>query len=472
MPPKSVSSTVPASPTKRFFIEMLTRDIELQDAILDLLDNCVDGIQRSHRGNLSVDQPYDGFWAQITFDDKKFEIADNCGGIPLSLAKKYAFMMGRPRDDDDSDIPTVGMYGIGMKRALFKMGQSSKVTSQTDTEAFQVEIKPTWLTNDSDWNLPLNLIASPFKETGTVIRIEHLRDGVSKILTDDGSSSFHKTLLDLIGQHFGFIIKKGFKVFVNQKEVICRQFTLLWSPEDTPEKNRIAPFIYKARLNEVDIGLAIGFYTPMIGSDELDEEQVTRRSKEDAGWTIICNDRVVVYNDKTRLTGWGEAGVPNYHSQFIGISGVVYFKSNDAWKLPVTTTKRGIDTSSEVYMYIKDFMREGLKKFTNYTNTWKFDSETEKKISSGARSIPVEALLSIAPDRNWTRVHNRADEQKLNLPLAMPLDQDPKKQIRFTRRLSEIATVSKYFFEESSASSAEVGEACFNHFYEKASKTK
>ena len=37
---------IKAGPTKRFFVKMLTRDIELADAILDLLDNCVDGIIR------------------------------------------------------------------------------------------------------------------------------------------------------------------------------------------------------------------------------------------------------------------------------------------------------------------------------------------------------------------------------------------------------------------------------------------
>lgn len=35
---------VDAAPVKSFFVEMLTRDIALDDAILDLLDNCVDGI--------------------------------------------------------------------------------------------------------------------------------------------------------------------------------------------------------------------------------------------------------------------------------------------------------------------------------------------------------------------------------------------------------------------------------------------
>src|SRR5260221_2749831 len=110
-------TTVKANPTKRFFVEMLTRDIELQDAILDLLDNCVDGILRSTKDKHGKrdSQPYRGYWARITLNEKKFQIVDNCGGIPLALAKKYAFMMGRPEDEGDSDVPTVGMYGIGMK---------------------------------------------------------------------------------------------------------------------------------------------------------------------------------------------------------------------------------------------------------------------------------------------------------------------------------------------------------------------
>lgn len=36
-----------ADPAKAFFIDMLTRDISLEDAILDLLDNCVDGALRT-----------------------------------------------------------------------------------------------------------------------------------------------------------------------------------------------------------------------------------------------------------------------------------------------------------------------------------------------------------------------------------------------------------------------------------------
>ena len=45
---KPTNDQAQASPTKRFFVSMLTRDINLADAILDLLDNCLDVTPISH----------------------------------------------------------------------------------------------------------------------------------------------------------------------------------------------------------------------------------------------------------------------------------------------------------------------------------------------------------------------------------------------------------------------------------------
>ena len=64
-----MSSTVDLNlaPTKAFFVEMLTRDIELEDAILDLLDNCVDGALRSVGTTTDSDRPYAGYYAELKF---------------------------------------------------------------------------------------------------------------------------------------------------------------------------------------------------------------------------------------------------------------------------------------------------------------------------------------------------------------------------------------------------------------------
>ena len=35
-----------AHPTKDFFVKMITKDIALEDCLLDLIDNCIDGARR------------------------------------------------------------------------------------------------------------------------------------------------------------------------------------------------------------------------------------------------------------------------------------------------------------------------------------------------------------------------------------------------------------------------------------------
>ena len=70
---------------------------------------------------LQDEKPYEGFNAKITFNENSFSISDNCGGIPWSL-HEYAFRMGNARKERDNNLPTVGVYGIGMKRAIFKIG--------------------------------------------------------------------------------------------------------------------------------------------------------------------------------------------------------------------------------------------------------------------------------------------------------------------------------------------------------------
>ncbi len=91
---------------------MLTRDIELKDALLDLIDNSVDGATRQLKGKVKKADAYDGFEARLTLSAKSFDISDNCGGIPKN-AIKDAFLLGRPKVEKDKGIPTIGVYASG-----------------------------------------------------------------------------------------------------------------------------------------------------------------------------------------------------------------------------------------------------------------------------------------------------------------------------------------------------------------------
>jgi hypothetical protein len=472
---KMAMEKVGASPAKRFFVEMLTRDIELHDAILDLLDNSLDGALRSNlekENKKSDDKLYEGYYARINFDNNHFSIIDNCGGISGSLARDYAFHLGRPEERKGENIPTIGIYGIGMKRAMFKMGLASEVLSKTSDEEFKVSISPEWIADDKNWELELDRTPVDLSNPGVKINVTKLRPDVSKLFSPD--RDFSDKLNTIIANHYGLILNKGFEVYVNNVKVKPNITSLIIDENAFDEgSNEITPYFYRGESDGVKIKIAVGFYRDFVSDDEEASLLSGKSTTEKAGWTVICNDRVVLHSDKTRLTGWGESGVPMYHTQFIGIAGVVIFTSDDAGKLPITTTKRGIDGNSDIYLATKDFMKEGVKIFTDFTNKWKGNSEARNKIFS---ETPKTIALSnknvdhIVPDDKWSRVSRSIGGNTYKPKLPVPREVDPVKQIKFNRKLSEIKLVASYIFDNENVTPTEIGNHCFEEVLERAKK--
>ena len=174
-----------ANASRAFFVQMLTRDIALEDCVLDLLDNSVDGAWRSlgHAAPSLQDQGIDlsPYHIEITANEGLFSLEDNCGGMTQERAEKYAFTFGRMLTNDDREEESeekvdagetaepdeasgeaeyrIGVYGIGMKRAIFKIGGlidiRSTYTEADERKAFQVPINvPTWM-RDPDTELAL-----------------------------------------------------------------------------------------------------------------------------------------------------------------------------------------------------------------------------------------------------------------------------------------------------------------------------
>lgn len=461
---------VSAAPVKSFFVSMLTRDIKLEEAILDLLDNCVDGILRSK--HVESDKPYEGNWAEISFGGGTFSITDNCGGIPRTLSK-YAFRMGRDPKRELEAKGVVGVYGIGMKRAIFKMGKSCEISTRSGNDEYEVSITPEWIDNEDEWKIPVSPKSASMDEDGTTIIVGDLHEGIAARFEED-RESFQAELLELISSHYSFIIDKGFKVSVNGKVVKSRLRGLLFADARTTSDKAIQPFIYQAKTDkDVEVFVTVGFTMPIPSQDEvIDEQEEKRYSTEEAGWTVICNDRAVLYCDRTELTGWGEAGIPRYHTQFIAISGIVEFRCDDPAELPTTTTKRGVDASSVLYLQIKNKMREGMKLFTDYTNQWKGRTEETKEQFAAGRSLSlleIKAKTSDLKFNSTTRSIPGASQYKP--PLPVPRRQTPRsRRISFTKEVDEVAIVADHLFSDAQAEPSAVGEKCFDILLQEASR--
>lgn len=207
------NDTAKAVPTKQFFVSMLTRDITLDDAILDLVDNCLDGALRLANGG---EVNYGEHYVKIRLSKEQFSIEDNCGGIPRNVAINYAFKMGREPDDvRDADAETIGMYGVGMKRAIFKMGRNALVKTRHGKDTFEVPITSAWLEDKSWSELPINepsnsseKLASP----GTTITVKELYPGVARHFDN---AAFENEVKSAISHHFTVFLQRGLKIEIN-----------------------------------------------------------------------------------------------------------------------------------------------------------------------------------------------------------------------------------------------------------------
>ena len=94
----SMANIIEGSPTKQFFIDMITRDISIEDAIIDLLDNSIDGANRLATAAGKKDFKGLNLHVKLSLSEAGLSIEDNCGGFLLETAKKYAFRFGRPSD--------------------------------------------------------------------------------------------------------------------------------------------------------------------------------------------------------------------------------------------------------------------------------------------------------------------------------------------------------------------------------------
>lgn len=385
-----------ANPTKSFFVRMITRDIMLEDCILDLIDNSIDGawkLEGAKPMTLGDDVELSKYQIDIEVDADHFKIADNCGGITLDEAARYAFTFGR-EDSERHEKYSIGVYGIGMKRAVFKIGESITVRSTyTDEtgreESFLVPINvPAWLNDKSGvWDFDIDS-AEPLNSPGVEIRVTDLTESTSNSFRDP---AFLQTLRKIIGRDYALHLHRGLRITLNEEPIRGWNIELREGGGFVPMRRQ-----YMDESNSVPILVEIlaGMAAPPPESVEPDERR-DRDSDPRFGWYIVCNGRIVLSADTSQLSGWGVGGCPKWHPQYAGFIGLVIFSSEDAASLPLTTTKRSVDAASDVYRRALPKMRDAAERWIGYTNERKQSLDEAKRHESDATP---RSMFVVAPN--------------------------------------------------------------------------
>lgn len=397
---------VDARPEKRFFVEMLTRDIEFAPAVIDLVDNSVDGAKRL-RGPVDDDsdvnpkERFAGLIVALVLKEETFEISDNCGGFSRQVATEYAFRFGRAVGQPTTE-GEVGQFGVGMKRALFKLGNAFTVESEHQGERWAVEVDvPTWLEPDTPWTFPIEAQDANGTE-GTVLRAEQLLPSAAASF---GRPAFLSRVTSEIAMRHAIALEQGLSITVNGRPLTARPAQLLQS-------DIVKPLTYFEDV-AVDNGtptLSMRLYAGLTtldedeNQDEVDtDEPMLFTGHDAAGWYVFCNDRALVFADRSRLTGWGEEA-PRYHPQYRRFRGFVYL-NGDSRAMPWNTTKTYVDEDSAVWQHVRRSIVDALRKSVTVMNRIKREVQRmppdQRPLVTALTAARPSAVEALEPHRTW-----------------------------------------------------------------------
>jgi len=427
--------TVHAEPTKEFFIEMLVRDIALTRAIIDLVDNSVDGARRKRpKGQ------YGGLWIEVTTNEREFEAKDNCGGIPLETARRYAFRFGRP-DGMKATPHSVGQFGVGMKRALFKLGARFRVVSSTANEQFEIDEDVEEWRLKPEWTFTFRVAKrEPLETEGTTVRVTNLHASVKAEFALD---RFHSELSAALREAHIESLAAGLSISYNGTPLLHEPLALLSSAGFEP-----------ARFSDSINGAA--------GIPPVNIQAYAGLGKSDpqhAGWNVFCNGRLVLAADQTEITGWGEGNgktIPKYHNQFARFRGYVFFDCDDAGRVPWNTTKSGVDRDSTIYRAIRLRMIGLMRPVINFLN--QLDKENENLDDYKPLQDAVAAMRAVPLRTAETRA-------KFDYPRPPPRVTLPRTgRIQYDKNVEQINEVKKAL---GVTTYTDVGRGTFDYYYDR-----
>ncbi len=432
---------IKANPTREFFVNMLVRDILLKQAIIELIDNSIDGARTIKKNN-----DFKGLEIIVNFNEESFSIQDNCGGIPLDVAAEYAFRFGRPKEKISKDSETTGIFGIGMKRALFKIGNYFEIKSVTEATSFEVKLDvEEWEKEESNnWDFPFfdykEDLSNSLDKTGTVITVNRLR---KEIAGDLKSKDFEKELIEHIQRRVGLDIDNGISIKVNGKSLVGNHIKLVNGENIQPVKESYTHGNVKVK---IVAGIA-------------EKKNKEKYEPENAGWYIYCNGRLVVAADKTSLTTWKDIENKNsgvvFTNTYASFQGTVSFTSSRPEELPWNTTKTGIDESSLIYLQAKEKMIDVFKIVKGFIDEIRRNTkDNDDGVAETVANMPTIELTTV----NMETV--LPENRKLSIK-DVKVKTVPNVLIRYKKPKEDVELLKKML---GVSSNGEVGELTFEYY--------
>lgn len=434
-----------ATPTKKLFIDLLTRDISLVNCVLDLIDNSIDSMVSKTDFDAMDYLLGKNEWLKsnkyqidILFNDYEFSIEDNGSGISLQLAEEKIFRFWNQWSDEVESDFWLSVYGIWMKRAIFKIGKELNMVSKTQSSTISInnfDIE-TWKHDEESqdaWKIPFQYEENSNKNTGTKITVSNLNNNIFIAF----KGNFEQSLMKAISKVYNIYLKAWITITVNWKSIETDYFKLSSSDGKYNPSKKIL------NIDWVEI-LIITWLTPREASSEY------------WWWYVLCNWRVILNADKTDNTWWWRK-FRNFHVTVNHFIGIIYFRSKVLKDLPWNTTKDWVDINSIIYQKALNEMATTSKPVIDFLwqmYGWKEDLDIEsiahRNIIDDAKSISIEDVI-------------KKEDISFKAEPSKPILEDDLITISYKKNRKDVE-IAKSLLWNKRMSNKTVGEQTFEYF--------
>ncbi len=328
---------VDAIPSKRLFKSIIA-DYGLNHSICELIDNALDiWIKNGKSSPVEIN---------INFEKNQqtISVSDNAGGVKKS---ELHLIVGPGQTSNLPDGETIGIFGVGTKRAVVALAQDIKITTRYGTnKTYRLEFDESWLTNE-DWELPLYEI-DDITEGTTIVELQKLRF----TLTDEALTHLKEHLRATYAR---FLHDNKVIITLGQETLQPLNFENWAYPPDYPPHKHIAD-LKSGDGGTLKVEILAG---------------LTRESSPasgEYGVYFYCNDRLIARALKNYDVGFatGLAGLPHPD---VSLVRVIVSLNGDAQLMPWNSSKSGINSNHNMFLALRTLLIQVVKYYASLSRT-------------------------------------------------------------------------------------------------------
>lgn len=332
---------VDATPSKRTFLSIIA-DYDLNKSICELVDNALDVWVRGGRSKRITIK------IALNKGQQTISVEDDAGGLPKD---ELRYIVGPGQTGTSPTDETIGIFGMGTKRAVVALAQDIKIRTRYKKEkTHEVDFDYNWLA-DEDWRLPVYEVDDIPRGT-TIVELQKLRVHIAdEVIT--------QTKEHLSSTYAKFLTNDSVALKVNGERLSPVFF------ENWAYPPRYQPQRYVGSLETEEYGAIRVEATAGLSRE-------SSPATGEYGVYFYCNDRLIVRALKTFEVGFtkGLAGLP--HPK-VSLTRVLVSLNGDARAMPWNSSKSDVSTKHEVFLALHDWLVQVVKDYSSLSRIWMGD---------------------------------------------------------------------------------------------------